>query len=290
MLFVISLLLPLFYFPGSLFTYRNHKLLTSPVFHFAHCVRKILTCELIHFHFLFTVMAQQQSLTQHLLSLNPTALREATQHPFLKQAATGILPVPAAISWLAQDRLYALSYVNFVSALLAKIRIPFSSERTSTSQWRTADALIECLVNIKNELQLFEDTAKSQGWSHIFDETRYAGKIKSSLSIDLKQIFLFVLEKFLSQIRTKGYCFQSPSHARANREICSSRIEDEKQTSSFSPLCSFSNIPTLSLLSQPRPKGHIIRLHLTSHTHLEQTGRSNDRVQGPIRQCCRTLL
>ena len=117
-------------------------------------------------------MAQQQSLTQHLLAFNPAAIREATQHPFLKQAATGTLQSQAAISWLAQDRLYALSYVNFVSALLAKLRIPSSSNRTSTLQWRTADALIDCLVNIKNELQLFEDVAKDQGWNHIFDESR----------------------------------------------------------------------------------------------------------------------
>lgn len=132
--------------------------------------------KLIRILFLFTVMAQQQSLTQHLLSLNPTAIREATQHPFLKHAATGTLPSKAAISWLAQDRLYALSYVNFVSALLAKVRIPSSSNRTATPQWRTADALIECLLNIKNELQLFEDVAKNQGWSHIFDESRYVGR------------------------------------------------------------------------------------------------------------------
>lgn len=121
-------------------------------------------------------MAQQQSLTQHLLSLNPTAIRDATQHPFLKHAAAGTLPSEAAISWLAQDRLYALSYVNFVSALLAKVRIPSSSNRTSTPQWRAADALIECLLNIKNELQLFEDVAKNQGWSHILDESRYVGR------------------------------------------------------------------------------------------------------------------
>ena len=125
-------------------------------------------------------MAAQQSLTQHLLTLYPTKIREATQHPFLKQAATGTLPSQAAISWLAQDRLYALSYINFVSALLTKLRIPSSSNRTSTLQWRITDTLIECLVNIKNELQLFEDAAKNQGWSHIFDESRYVRERKSS--------------------------------------------------------------------------------------------------------------
>lgn len=134
--------------------------------------------------YLFTVMVEQQSLTEHLLAFNPDAIREATQHPFLKQAATGTLPSQSAISWLAQDRLYALSYVNFVSALLAKLQIPSCSNRTSTLQWRTADALIECLVNIKNELQLFEDVAKNQGWSHIFDVSRYVLESKSSPQIN----------------------------------------------------------------------------------------------------------
>jgi len=149
-------------------------------------------------------MAQQQYLTQHLLALNPTALQDATQHPFLKQAATGTLPSKAAISWLAQDRLYALSYVNFVSALLAKVQVPSSSNRTSTLQWRIADALIECLVNIKRELQLFEDVAKDQGWSHIFDESRYVFTYKNKSPLG---------SKISIPSKSKKNSFLSPSEA-----------------------------------------------------------------------------
>lgn len=118
-----------------------------------------------------TTSTVQQSLTQHLLDLDPTALRHATHATFLTKASTNSLPADIARSWLAQDRLYALSYTNFVAQLLAKVKIPSSSKRTETLEWRIADALIGCLTNIKTEVKLFEDVAASQGWSATLDET-----------------------------------------------------------------------------------------------------------------------
>lgn len=116
-------------------------------------------------------MPQSKPLTQHLLSLDPQSLHHATHAPFLTKAATASLPAPIARTWLAQDRLYALNYANFVAALLAKVAIPSTSNRTQTLNWRIADCLIDCLTNIKTEVQLFEDVAAAQAWSEVLDET-----------------------------------------------------------------------------------------------------------------------
>lgn len=104
------------------------------------------------------------SLTVHLTGLEPIRFLEATQHPFLASAATSRLSSAHLKQWLAQDRLYAMSYVNFIGTMLSRLSISGSSERASTIEWRVADLLIDALVNIKRELKLFEDTAQSEGW------------------------------------------------------------------------------------------------------------------------------
>ncbi|KAK5005274.1 hypothetical protein LTR28_007917 [Elasticomyces elasticus] len=105
-----------------------------------------------------------QSLAGHLLDLDPQALHKATTHPFLLAAATASLPTSILTAWLAQDRLYALSYVPFIGTLLSKCALSSSSDRSESLQWRIADMLIDCLANIRRELNLFEDTARKQGW------------------------------------------------------------------------------------------------------------------------------
>jgi len=116
--------------------------------------------------------SQTPSLTQYLLGLDPSGLHAATHHPFLTKAATGTLPAATAQSWLSQDRLYALSYTNFAAGLLCKVAIPSNSNRTATLGRRTADALIDCLANIKHEVELFEDVAARRGWSAVLDDAR----------------------------------------------------------------------------------------------------------------------
>jgi len=104
------------------------------------------------------------SLTAHLTGLEPLRMLEATQHPFLSAAATSQLAPAHLKKWLAQDRLYAMSYVNYIGTMLSRLPIPGSSERTQTLEWRVAELLIDALVNIKRELKLFEDTAHAEGW------------------------------------------------------------------------------------------------------------------------------
>lgn len=104
------------------------------------------------------------SLTSRLLDLDVTALREATTHPFLAAAATSSLDNTSLKFWLAQDRLYALTYTSFIGSLLSHTAIPTSADRATTLGWRCADMLIDCLTNIRRELALFEDTATDEGW------------------------------------------------------------------------------------------------------------------------------
>ena len=104
------------------------------------------------------------SLTSHLLHLDENALKEATNHPFLEAAATSTLPLEQLKSWLGQDRLYQMSYINFIGVMLSNIGVPHGSDRESSLEWRTVDLLIDCLTNIRQEIKLFEDTAQAEGW------------------------------------------------------------------------------------------------------------------------------
>jgi thiaminase len=121
---------------------------------------------------LFMQSSMASKLSQHLLGLEPEKLRAATEHPFLLHAATGSLPEKAFKAWLTQDRLYALSYLTFISSLLAKVPIPTTSDRQSTLRWRIASALIDCLGNIREELALFEKVAKEHGWTEELGNAR----------------------------------------------------------------------------------------------------------------------
>ncbi|KAF2484847.1 hypothetical protein BDY17DRAFT_92299 [Neohortaea acidophila] len=104
------------------------------------------------------------SLTTHLLNLDPTALTQATQHPFLTAAATSTLPKSKLQAWLGQDRLYQIAYLPFIGTLLSRIGIPDSADREATLEWRTADLLLDALTNIRDEMRLFESTAEGEGW------------------------------------------------------------------------------------------------------------------------------
>lgn len=103
-------------------------------------------------------------LTDHLLALDEDALRGATEHPFLFAAGTETLQTSKLQAWLGQDRLYQLAYVNFIGAMLSRVPIPSKRNREGSLEWRTADLLIDSLTNIREEMHLFESTAKEQGW------------------------------------------------------------------------------------------------------------------------------
>ena len=107
-----------------------------------------------------TMPSKPQSLTTHPLNLDTQAFNSATQHPFLRLAGTSSLPSSNLLSWLVQDRLYALSYVSFIGSLISKTSLSSTSDRTQTLQWRVADLLIDALQNIRRELGLFEEVLR----------------------------------------------------------------------------------------------------------------------------------
>ncbi|KAL1884973.1 hypothetical protein Plec18167_001630 [Paecilomyces lecythidis] len=109
-----------------------------------------------------------QPLSSYLHAHFPSSFRRATTHPFLIAAASGTLSKKTLSQWLAQDRLYAQSYIRFIGLLLAKVVLPprnpsMSSPRVPSTEERIFHALTEALVNIRRELRFFEDTAAAYG-------------------------------------------------------------------------------------------------------------------------------
>ncbi|GAB7355873.1 hypothetical protein MBLNU459_g6529t1 [Dothideomycetes sp. NU459] len=143
--------------------------------------------------------------TDHLLSHARSEFKAATTHPFLRQAGSSAISKSALLAWLTQDRLYALSYVSFVGALLSKSSVPSTGTRTQTLEWRVADCLIDALINIRRELAMFEDVLRDEfGWKdggeHPRPETRayqdlFAGAAAPNQSLLIGMTVLWATEK-----------------------------------------------------------------------------------------------
>ncbi|KZF24476.1 heme oxygenase-like protein [Xylona heveae TC161] len=102
-----------------------------------------------------------KSPREYLLSLNDGAFKAATQARFLEQAGNGTLQPDILARWLSQDRLYAQGYIRFIGHMLSKIRLPDTPGARENGHllWRITDVLIAALVNVRRELQFFEETA-----------------------------------------------------------------------------------------------------------------------------------
>lgn len=103
------------------------------------------------------------SLTTHLLSSNAGPFTAATQQPFLSHAGCGTLAAGPLAQWMVQDGHYTRGYVQFVGALIAKIRLPQANNSQFNPMYRTLDLLISALNNIRREMQFFEITATKYG-------------------------------------------------------------------------------------------------------------------------------
>lgn len=109
-------------------------------------------------------MAQEttsSSLTAQLYSLEDSAVKAATKHPFLEQAGKGALPASTLCTWLVQDKFYQLAYVNFIGGLLAKLPLepcafPHSDEENLPRS--TLDTLMGALTNIREEIIFYDKT------------------------------------------------------------------------------------------------------------------------------------
>ena len=103
------------------------------------------------------------SLTAHLLAVCQAHFSHATQQPFLSHAGCGSLAPGPLAQWLAQDGHYARGYIRFVGQLLAKMRLPQTSNSQFHPMYRTMDLLISALNNMRREMQFFEITATKYG-------------------------------------------------------------------------------------------------------------------------------
>ena len=105
------------------------------------------------------------TLTRSLLDSSPTTFRRATQSAFLKSAAAGQLSKEALGTWLANDRLYILSYIKAAGSVLSFLQLPQTAPRpgTSPSPVRLFDWIVDALVNIRREERFFVDAAARYG-------------------------------------------------------------------------------------------------------------------------------
>ncbi|KAI9848950.1 MAG: hypothetical protein M1837_005839 [Sclerophora amabilis] len=106
-------------------------------------------------------------LTQALRKCDLSAFEQATRSQFLVRAGCGAVSKSVLSDWLAQDKLYAQSYISFIGGLLAKIRFPSAGNALLPTRtvWRTVDILIAALQNVRRELHFFEDVAREYGLS-----------------------------------------------------------------------------------------------------------------------------
>jgi hypothetical protein len=140
------------------------------------------------------------SLTKDLLTLSPSAFKNATQNPFLEAAGRGTLSKEVLSQWLSQDRLYAQSYVRFASKVISQITLPtsvnpedlnerysffLSADATILRMDRIVDLLLDALTNVRRELKFFEEVASRydlnisateesegvQGYKRLFEQT-----------------------------------------------------------------------------------------------------------------------
>lgn len=110
-----------------------------------------------------TTRGTQKRLTETLLTSSPNEYQAATQHPFLKAAGQGTLLKHDLSRWLSQDRLYAETYISFISSLLAKVTLPYAfiEDKDSSLRWRIIRLLTGALENIHREIDFFTNMART---------------------------------------------------------------------------------------------------------------------------------
>ena len=132
----------------------------------------------------------QPKLTDLLLAVSPDRFRKATQHTFLEHAGKGTLSKHDLSRWLSQDRLYAETYISFISSLIARVRLPvsFVTDKNSSLEWCIVNLLTFSLENIHRELKFFTDTA--QKYTLRLDQP-YAGDTFAANEVTERYMSLF---------------------------------------------------------------------------------------------------
>jgi hypothetical protein len=111
----------------------------------------------------------QPSLTHHLLSASNSLFMQATQTAFLSHAGCGSLSASALTQWMVQDGHFMRAFLQFIGALIGKLRLPAVQNPQIHPAFRTLDLLISALSNIRREMTFFEITAAKYN-IHLTDE------------------------------------------------------------------------------------------------------------------------
>ncbi|KAJ9655147.1 hypothetical protein H2198_005922 [Neophaeococcomyces mojaviensis] len=109
--------------------------------------------------------SSRSRLTDALLSATPKQYVAATETPFLRLAGQGKLSKHTLSRWLSQDRLYAETYITFITSLIARVTLPYAfvSDRSASLRWRIINILTGAFQNIHTELSFFTETAQKYG-------------------------------------------------------------------------------------------------------------------------------
>lgn len=111
------------------------------------------------------VIPSNSSLTQVLLESQPKEFKAATEAPFLRLAGAGKVTKTLLSRWVSQDRLYAETYICFISSLIARVTLPYSfvDDKSKSLRWRIVNVLSGALTNIHHEIDFFTSTAQKYG-------------------------------------------------------------------------------------------------------------------------------
>lgn len=108
---------------------------------------------------------KRRLLTTALMESYPDAFTAATETSFLRSAGAGKVTKAQLSKWLSQDRLYAETYICFISSLIPRVNLPycFVSDKSQSLRWRIIKLLTGALENIHRELEFFTTTAQKYG-------------------------------------------------------------------------------------------------------------------------------
>ncbi|KAJ4385466.1 hypothetical protein N0V93_009894 [Gnomoniopsis smithogilvyi] len=140
-----------------------------------------------------------ETLTSHLLALDPAAFTAATQSPFLAAAGAGRLPKSTLGKWLANDRLYIHAYIKAAGRTLAIVDLPQTTPTSIAPATQLVDWLLTTLTELRREERLFIDVAARYGLSIDLetdvseeggrDVERVPGAVKSAGLVMFERLF-----------------------------------------------------------------------------------------------------
>lgn len=151
----------------------------------------------------------------------------ATQQPFLSHAGCGTLSASALAQWMVQDGHYTRGYIQFIGALIAKIRLPSVPNSQFNPMFRTLDLLISALNNIRREMSFFDITATKYGIHLNSDPPNHITRAYLDLFVAVSSPGASLLEGMVVLWSTEHVCtcFNSVLDSWANSRFATSGID-----------------------------------------------------------------